>query len=124
GPRKYAARLRRVTSLQSVTQSVAEEPVAPVPLTPRVQWRHEQVGAVELAQDGGRPGVTEHRVAQRSRQSFEDGGPDQEIAVIGRQPVDDLGGEVVEDVAVVAAERRLLGTGCVGGQRSELQPGG
>ena len=84
--------------------------MAAVPLPVRVERRHEQVGAVQRVESGARSGAVQGGIAQRPGQPLEHGGPDEQVAVVRREPVDDLEGQVVEDVPVAAVEpTRSLG---------------
>ena len=126
GPGEHAGALVGV-GRQAAQQHVAEQPVAAVPLPVRVERRHEQVGAVQRVEDGGRSGAVQGGVAQRPGQPLEHGGPDEQVAVVRGEPVDDLEGQVVEDVPVAAVEPgRRLGRPLrvADRQRRELQSGG
>ena len=96
-----------------------------VPLAVSIQWDDEQIGPLQRFQDGRRPGATEHRVAQRAAQPIQYRGPHQKLPPVGRQSIEHLRGEKVDDVPVVATDRRSAPSsvrGTANGQCSQLEP--
>ena len=101
--------------------------MTPEPLALPVEVDHEQVGLLQLGQDPRRPHSVEGRVAERPREQVQRGGANQEVSLLGLQGREHLGGEVVEYVAVVAADAdRGVGRMGAGPQRQagQLEPSG
>ena len=113
--------------LQPRAQEVGEQRVVAVPAPVAVERDDEQVAAIELGEADAGPLAADHRVAQRPGHALEDRGAHQEAALLGGDAVEDLGGQVVADLAVVAGQRgaevlarRMLAQR----QPRELQPRG
>ena len=112
--------------IELVAQGIPEQPVAPVPVLAPVEGDDEQIRPAQIVEDRGRPGALQHRVAQRPGQPLQHGRPHQQITVRSRQTLEHLGGEVVQDVPVVApdgVEGRRRRRRSAQGDRGELQPG-
>ena len=98
------------SSEQVRVEHVGEQVVVAVPAAAVVERDEEEVRAVQrlehrLAVRGGTGVVRRaHGVAQRSGESGEDGGVEQEAAYVVGLAADDLVGEVVDDEPVVAGE--------------------
>jgi hypothetical protein len=111
---------------QAHAQQVGEQAVVAVPAAPLVQGDQEQVGALEVLQRLLPVAAPGDRVAERAAEALEDRGVEQEVPQLSRLPLEDLPGQVVEDVAVAAAEP-LDQRGRVGaspqGQGGQLQAG-
>ena len=85
-------------------QDVGEEVVVAVPVPPVVQRDHEQVVPLEGLEHAAAIGLTGEGVAQGAVHPVEDGRPQQEVLDVGRQALQDLLDEVVDDVPVVPGE--------------------
>ena len=92
-------------ALELGAQQLPEQVVIPIPVTRHVQGHHKQVVALDLLQDRRRARGLQHRVAQRTAESSQDRGAQQEAAQLRRLPVEDLGHQIVDDMAVIARER-------------------
>jgi hypothetical protein len=85
-------------------QQVGEQAVVAVPAALPVQGNQEQVGPLEVLEQLLAVRAAGDRVAERAAQALEDRGVEQETPHVRRLPLQDLPGQVVENVAVVAAE--------------------
>ena len=92
--------------LQLPPQRLAKEPMAAVPTATGIQRADEVAGFLQLGQDPSRAGPSEHGVAQGPGQSVQNRGLHQELPMRRLELVQDLGLEVVEQVAVVSAQPR------------------
>ncbi len=91
---------------QAGPEQVGEQVVVAVPAPPVVERDEEQVGALERLEHRRPARAAGDRVAQRAGEPVEDGGPEEEVPDGVGLALEDLVGEVVDDVAVVARERR------------------
>jgi hypothetical protein len=91
--------------VQLAAQHVGEQGVVAVPVARVVQRNQEQLGSLDLLKQALRAIRAGHRVTQGSGQAVQDRCAQQQGADPGRQPVEHLGGKVVDDLAVIAAER-------------------
>ena len=117
----------RLAPPQFGVQQLPEQLVVPVPLASTVERDDEQVPAFQLFQRPAGPPPPDDGVAQRAGHPLEDRRSGEERHLGARHPVEELGAEVVVDVAVVAGERhRGLGPRAPGlhRQRRQVQTGG
>ena len=122
-PQLHAYRLRLVGLLLS--QRIPEQPVTAVPLVSRVERNNEEVGPVELLENRCGTVRSKDLIAERPGQPLENRRPHQQMTLIRREPVEHLGGQIVEDVPVITVDgprrgRRSGGTAET--QRRKLQP--
>jgi len=89
-----------------VEQQVAEEVVVAVPLTGGVEGLQEEVRALQFLEQAVRADRVDDGVAQRARQPVEDRRVQEEAPNVFGLTVEYLGAQIVDDVAVVAGERR------------------
>ena len=89
---------------QARVQNVGEEMVVAIPLAPVVEGDQEQVSPIEGLEHGLAAGLGGDGFAQRPVQSAQDGGVQQEGPKIFGLALQDLLGQVVDDVAVVPGE--------------------
>ena len=97
--------------------------MAAVPMATGIQRGDEMAGFLQLSQDPSRSRTSEHRVAQWAAQAVQDRGLHQELPMLRLELVQDLGLEVVEEVAVVSADPgdgRLRVRGAADGLRGEM----
>ena len=94
----------RLAPGQLQAQQLGEQVVVAVPVAVVVEGDQEQVGLLQLGQQLGRPLGLQHRVAQRPRQPLQDRGADHEAAQRLGLAGQDLGAQVVDDVAVAGLE--------------------
>ena len=90
-------------------QDLPEEVVVAVPLPPAIEGLDEEVRVLELGDLLRRILATEHGVAQRRREAVQDRRLQQEGEPLGRQAREQLAGEVVHQVAIVARARPRAG---------------
>ena len=86
-------------------QQLAQQVVVAVPLAAPVERHDEEVAALQLFQQRARSRRVERGIAQRATHPLEHGGTRQERRLAFRQPIEQLGPEVVDHEAVVTAER-------------------
>jgi len=97
-----------------------------VPLAAPVQRHQQQIRPGQTRQDRGRPGLVQHRLAQRPAHPLQHRGPGQEHPLLRRDPRQKLGLQVRADQLVLAGERRhRVGqrTPVPQRQRRQVQPG-
>jgi hypothetical protein len=85
-------------------QELPEERVESVPLAAAALPACEAVGASQAAEDGGRVRPLGDGVGQRCRELVHDRDVPHELAVLGAQTVENLGGYVVTDLWHIAVE--------------------
>ena len=85
-------------------QHIAKEVVIAVPLAAVVERHEEQVGPVERFERGLASVLLGDGIAQRTRQTVQNRGVQQEFAHVVRLPLEHLLDQVVHDVAVVTCE--------------------
>ena len=83
-------------------KDVPEEMVVAVPFAPAIEGLDEEVRVLELGDLLRRILAAEHGVAQRRREAVQDRCPQQEGEPLGRQAREQLAGEVIHQIAVVA----------------------
>ena len=93
-----------VRGQQTCLQDVGEQVVVAVPGALGVERDEEQVVALEVVQHAGAFCSSGDRVTQRTGESVEDGGAEQELADVWWLPGQDLVGEVVDDEPVAPGE--------------------
>ena len=87
-----------------MAQQLTEEAVVAEPLPSRVERGDEHSGPLQTVQHGGGVVSSGDRRTQRRCQLVQDRGVQQEGALVGGQPGEYLGAEVVQDEAVGAGE--------------------
>ena len=118
---------RRLLLLQAGTQQVSEQVVVAPPAAHLVQGDHEEPGPFGLLQQRLAARPARDRIAQLPRQPLQHRGLEQEAAHLLALPLEDLLGQVVQDVAVAAGERGDEAVDVAAPaqrQASQLQPGG
>ena len=82
-----------------------------VPLAALVECDDEEISSVELVKDRSGTAPIKDVIAKRPRQSFQDRRTHEQIALVGRQPVENLRRQVVQNVPIVTVYRncRRLG---------------
>ena len=90
---------------QASVQDVGEQVVVAVPGALPVERDKKEVAALEVLQHPGAVGATGDSVTQRTGESVEDGGAEQEVADLCGLSGKNLVGEVVDDEPVAAGER-------------------
>ena len=90
--------------LELVAEKLAEQVVVAVPLASGVNRDEEEVGAFEFLEDLSALATFREGVTERARQTLEDGRSNKERAQLVGLAFEDLGGEVVDEVAIVAGE--------------------
>ena len=107
-------------------QHVGEEVVVAVPAAAVVEGHQEQVSPLQLGQLGLAAGLPGDGIAQRAAQPVQDGGLQQEVLDGFGLSLQDLLGQVVDDVPVIPGEAGDEGGGVVAPlhrERSQLQRG-
>ena len=107
-------------------QQVGEQIVVAVPRPLLITRYQEQVGLLELSQHDPAVLPAGHRITQRSGQSAQNGGLQQEGLDVSRLPVEHLLAEIVQDKPVTAAEGSHEAGDVIAathGQRRHLQAG-
>lgn len=87
-----------------VLQQLAEQLVVAVPLALRVERHEQRVRTFQLRQQRGRARTIEHRVAQVTAHTVEDRGLQEERAQLRCLAREDVAGQVVDEIAIVAGE--------------------
>jgi hypothetical protein len=90
--------------VQLTAHHLREQRVIAVPAAGVVQGLQEELGPLDLLQHALRAARAGYRVAQRCAAAVQDAGAEQEGAGHRRQPAEHLGGQVVEDVPVIAGK--------------------
>jgi len=103
----------RLLVVEAGLQHVGEEVVVSVPAAPVVERDEEEVGALQALECGAAAVLARHGVAQVAGEAGEHRSPQEEVANLRRLAVQHLLDQVVDDVAVVAGERRDEGGGVV-----------
>src|SRR6056297_458993 len=114
-------------SVDATAEQLREEVVVAPPATIVVERDDEQIDPFARFEQFLSAGVAGDRIAQRSRESMEDGGRQQELAQERGLPIEHFLGEVVEYESVAAGERRDERRDVVTPverQRCELEPDG
>ena len=83
-------------------KGLPEQVVVAVPLACAIEGLDEEVRLHQRGDLLRRVLATQDGVAQRSRDAIEDGRPQEEGEPLGRQTREQLGGEVVHEIAIVA----------------------
>lgn len=98
-----------LTGSETLAQQVIEQVVIAVPAALIVQRHHEEVVLFEPLQhrlhDTWRGLLVEQRAAKRRAQTIQDRGARQKVLHVGRLAVEDLLGEIVEDMTMAARKR-------------------
>jgi len=100
---------RRVRGFQPRAKHVGEQRVIAVPAALAVERHHEQADTFQCLENGlagrlPRARTAEHRIAQRTAESVEYGGLQQEIADIWGLGLEYLLAQIVDDESVTARE--------------------
>ena len=96
--------LPRRLAPELVAQQLGEERVVAVLLAPVAERHHEDVGPLQPGQGPLAVVAAGEGVGQLAAELVHDRGPDQEVAQLGRQAVQDLGDQVAGQAAVVAGQ--------------------
>ena len=107
-------------------QHVPEQVVVAVPLPPPVQRHQQQVRPLQVRQHRSRPGLPEHRIAQRPAHPLQHRGPGQERPLPAGDPPQELRLHVLAHQPVIPAEgdRRARQRAALPQvQRCQVQPG-
>ena len=109
-------------SRRLVAQQLGEQRVVAVLLAPVAERHHEDVGPLQPGQGPLAVVAAGEGVGQLAAELVHDRGPDQEVAQLGRQAVQDLGDQVAGQAAVVAGQLEHEPAGR-GGPASTPRPG-
>jgi hypothetical protein len=90
--------------LELVLEELTEEVVIAVPLAPGVERDEQQVRVLQVSQQRARLLPLGDGVAQGAAETFQDAGLQQERPELGWLAGENLGGQIVNEVAVVAGE--------------------
>jgi hypothetical protein len=118
-----AADERRVEAPQLQAQKIAEQRVVAEPRAPDVERGHEHVGALELVQDALGARTARQRVGQWAADALEYRRAQQQVAHLGRLPLEHLGQQIARDRALGTAELADEGLRVgMTGQRARREP--